>query len=298
MKLKLLPSAIIVLAGAIAFYYIFYHVPADSEPEQTKMAVLEKISFERSHNNLPERENSLIDTSEILEKWETGAIEPGNWGEHVAGVKNRLDTDEKIIALTFDACGGSYGSGYDEELIEFLKAEEIPATLFFNSRWIEANEATFLELAENPLFSVQNHGSKHVPLSVTGRSAWGIDGTSSVAEVIDEVMKNQQVIKKMTGKSPELFRSGTAHYDEASVQITADLGLTVVNYDILGDAGATFSAEEVEQALLQSGAGSIPLLHMNQPGSGTAEGVINAVPQLIEQGYSFVKLDAGSPLSE
>jgi len=69
-----------------------------------------------------------------------------------------------------------------------------------------------------------------------------------------------------------------------------ELGYQVVNFDILGDAGATFTSNQVEQALLNSTAGSIALLHMNQPTSGTATGVKNAVPKLLEHGFKFVLL--------
>lgn len=78
-----------------------------------------------------------------------------------------------------------------------------------------------------------------------------------------------------------------------AVEIVQQLGMSVVNYDILGDAGATFSANQVKQALLSSKPGSIVLLHMNQPSSGTAEGVKMAIPLLRDQGFRFVTLDEG-----
>lgn len=214
------------------------------------------------------------------------------WGERVTGVRTRLDTDERVMALTFDACGGTGGEGYDSALVEFLVAEGVPATLFFNQRWIEANEATFRELARHPLFEVANHGTEHRPLSVTGRSAWGIAGTAGPAEVIDEVRGAQRVIERLTGRSPRHFRSGTAHYDEVAVRIVRDLGLEAVNFDILGDAGATRSPDEVASALEAAQPGSIALLHMNQPSSGTARGVRDALPALRRRGFSFATLGA------
>ncbi|KHF41341.1 polysaccharide deacetylase family protein [Halalkalibacter okhensis] len=216
--------------------------------------------------------------------------DPIQWGENVEGVKTRIDTDENVIALTFDACGGPYGNGYDEALIDFLREKEIPATLFINERWILEHEALFLELAQDPLFQIENHGTAHVPLSVTGNSAWGIQGTNSPEEVEKEVIGNQETIRERTGQAPTLFRSGTAFYDDVAVEIVNDLGLQVVNFDILGDAGATFTAGEVHQAMMKATSGSIVLLHMNQPNSGTAEGVRLAVLDLQEQGYEFVTL--------
>ncbi|WP_207782656.1 polysaccharide deacetylase family protein [Phytoactinopolyspora limicola] len=212
------------------------------------------------------------------------------WGEQVTGVRTRLDTRDSVVALTFDACGGPNGVGYDAALIDFLRTEKVPATLFVNQRWIDANEATFADLAADPLFAVGNHGTAHRPLSVSGREVYGIAGTGSPAEVIDEIMINQATIERVAGLSPRWFRSGTAYYDEVAVRIAQDLGFEVVNYDVLGDAGATFDAAQVAAALATAQPGSIPLLHMNHPASGTADGVAQAVPALRSRGIRFVPL--------
>lgn len=220
---------------------------------------------------------------------------PKEWGENVTGVKTQFATHEKEIALTFDLCGGDTGNGFDQTLVDFLREAEVPATLFVNERWIAANEQLFLELAADPLFQIENHGTEHAPLSVEGKSAWGIPGTNSPEEVFNEIMENHNRVKELTGRDMTLFRSGTAYYDEVAVSIAQALGYEVVNFDILGDAGATYSASQVEQALLGAKPGSIVLLHMNQPNSGTAQGVIAAVPKLRAEGFQFVHL-AGKEL--
>lgn len=216
---------------------------------------------------------------------------PTEWGEKITGVKTRFQTDEKEIALTFDACGGDFGSAYDDELITFLRKENIPATLFVNERWIHTNEQLFIELANDPLFQIENHGTQHKPLSVAGGDAWGISATESPQEVYDEIMMNHETVHEISGRSMTLFRSGTAYYDEVSVELAQELGYEVVNFDILGDAGATYSAGQVQEALLNSDPGSIALLHMNQPNSGTAEGVKLAIPMLQAEGFDFVLLE-------
>ena len=88
---------------------------------------------------------------------------PKEWGETVTGVKTSLQTKDRVIALTFDACGSPKGKGIDMDLIHFLEQEKIPATLFINARWIDANPELFLQLAANPLFSIANHGFQHRP---------------------------------------------------------------------------------------------------------------------------------------
>jgi peptidoglycan/xylan/chitin deacetylase (PgdA/CDA1 family) len=213
---------------------------------------------------------------------------PTAWGEAVPRVVRRLPTTDRVVALTLDACGGRVGSGYDAELIETLQRKRVPATLFINARWIEANPRKFRKLAADPLFEIANHGTEHRPLSVTGRSVYGIAGTASVAEVIDEVAVNQRLITKLTGAAPAFFRSGTAYYDDVAVRIVSDLGLRVVNFNVLGDAGATYSASQVATAMLSSSPGSIILAHMNRPDHGTAEGIHAALPNLRKRGFRFV----------
>lgn len=77
----------------------------------------------------------------------------GSWGEFVKG-DDDIVTNKKLLALTFDACGGPHGSGYDVELITYLEKMKIPATLCVSGRWIDANYATFLNLSKNSLFEI------------------------------------------------------------------------------------------------------------------------------------------------
>jgi peptidoglycan/xylan/chitin deacetylase (PgdA/CDA1 family) len=215
---------------------------------------------------------------------------PGEWGETVAGIKTHLDTTDKVIALTFDACGGPKGSKIDTVLIEFLRAEKIPATLFVSGSWINANPAAFKKLAADPLFEIGNHGLAHKPCSVNGKSAYGIKGTASVGELVDEIEKNGKKIEAATGRKPNLYRPGTAYCDEVAVKVAGELGYEVVNYNILGDAGATWPMEKIREALLKAEPGAIVIMHMNQPRSQTAAGLKEAVPLLREKGFRFVKL--------
>ena len=76
---------------------------------------------------------------------------PKEWGKTVTGVKTRLDTDQKVIALTFDACGHPRGNGYDKKLIHYLQQEGIGATLFISGTWIDANPNIFGQLARRVL---------------------------------------------------------------------------------------------------------------------------------------------------
>jgi len=216
---------------------------------------------------------------------------PQQWGENVTGVVTHFHSDKKEIALTFDACGGSpKSSQYDAGLIEFLSANHIPATLFINARWIDSNPEIFIKLSSNPLFEIANHGTAHKPLSVEGKSIYGIHGTASAEEVIAEIEGNNQKIEKLTGKRPVFFRAGTAYYDEQAITVAHTLGMEIGGFSILGDAGATFSPPKVAQQLTGAQSGDIIIFHMNHPEGGTREGIIEGVNALLKEGFSFVRL--------
>lgn len=221
---------------------------------------------------------------------EYGGRVPREWGETVQGVFTHMKTRDRVIALTFDACGSGKGKGYDAALFAYLERLRIPATLFVNARWIDANPLTFKVLAANPLFEIANHGLRHRPASVTGKSVYGVNGTGTISELVEEIEGNARKIAMLTGKRPRYYRSGTAYYDEIAVQISRKLEHGVVGFTILGDAGATYRREQVKSALLKATPGDIALLHMNHPESGTAAGVMDAVPELLRRGFRFVTL--------
>lgn len=218
-------------------------------------------------------------------------VEPKEWGEHLQGVVSHIDDKNKEIALTLDACGGKHGSKYDKELIDFLDKENIPATLFINYRWIEANKDIFMNLSKNNNFEIENHGYSHKPLSVNKKSVYNIEGTLDVEDVIKEIKLNEDEIYKLTGKKPKYFRSGTAYYDEVAIKIAEELGYKIAGFSINGDGGATFSKEEVINEVSKVKAGDIIISHFNQPNGYTYEGLKEDLIILREKGYKFVKLD-------
>ena len=206
------------------------------------------------------------------------------------GIKTRLDTDQKVLALTFNACGGPRKLGYDAKLIQYLESEETPATLFVSGRWIDANPEIFKKLPNNLLFEIENHGLNYKPCSAIGRSVYGLEGTKSVGEIYDEIGLNALKILNLTGHKPKYFQPGTADCDEIWVEIAHPLGYEVVNFNVRGDAGTTYSKKQVKKALFNAPPASIILMHMNHPESETAEGVIEAIPELKKCGFRFVKL--------
>jgi peptidoglycan/xylan/chitin deacetylase (PgdA/CDA1 family) len=211
---------------------------------------------------------------------------PTQWGMSLPGVATTFAAGGKQIALTFDACKGAC----DETLLNTLERNGVPAVLFFCAKWIDANPGRAAQLAANPLFDIGNHGSRHVPLSVTGRSAYGIAGTRSADEVVDEVCTNRDKITALTGRAPTWFRPGTAHYDDVAVGIVQELGQRPLGFSVNGDKGATASAASVRSTVAGAAPGSIVISHMNHPESGTAAGIGDAIAEMRGAGWEFVSL--------
>jgi peptidoglycan/xylan/chitin deacetylase (PgdA/CDA1 family) len=225
-------------------------------------------------------------------------VPPGHWGEFVKGVDEDIATSSKVIALTFDACGGGRkGNRYNKPLIDFLRKEKAPATLFVSGLWIDANTRTFVELAKDTLFEIESHGLYHKPCAVKGESEYGIKGTANPAAAFDEMEANAIKIEKITGRKPTFYRSATAFTDEAGVKIASKLGITVISYDILsGDAVPQTSAQEIVRNVVgHAQPGAIVIMHFNHPESNLLEAMRKIVPQLRSMGYQFVKLE-GLPL--
>ncbi|MDR6861767.1 polysaccharide deacetylase family protein [Phycicoccus sp. 3266] len=220
-------------------------------------------------------------------------LSPRAWGMDLPGITTDL-APARAVALTFDACGGLHGDGYDARLVDALRRHQVPATFFLNARWVRANRAVAAELASDPLFEVGSHGVRHVPLSVTGRAAYGIRGTADAGQVWDEVTGGVSAVEALTGRAPRWFRSGTAHYDDVALRVVRDLGVEVAGFDVNGDAGATFSPSQVAAQLATVRPGSVVISHVNHPAGGTAAGYEHGLPRLLERGLVFRRLSEPS----
>jgi peptidoglycan/xylan/chitin deacetylase (PgdA/CDA1 family) len=217
---------------------------------------------------------------------------PGKVGPFVKGGAQRIDTNEKILALTFDACGGPHGNGYDKELINWLRREKIQATLFIGGLWIDAHPDLMNDLARDTLFEIENHGLRHRLCSINGQSMYGIRGTENVGQAVDEIELNARKIEQITHRKPVFYRSATATTDEACGEIAKVLGERIIGYDVLsGDAIAGTAAEVIRNNIVgKARQGAIVIMHMNHPEWNGYEALKEAIPRLREMGYTFVKL--------
>jgi len=220
---------------------------------------------------------------------------PGRFGEAVKGVTRRLpEAAGKTIALTLDACGGEHSRGYNSGLINFLRAEKIPATLFVSSLWIDRHPSVFMELARDPGFEIESHGYLHRACSVSGAGRWTVKGTANPAQAVDEIELNARKIELLTGRRPRFHRPAAAYSDEACAALAKDLGISVLTYSVYsGDFSPRATGAGIASNLLKYVfPGGIILMHFNHPGWSEEAALRKAVPELKKRGYTFVLLDA------
>jgi peptidoglycan/xylan/chitin deacetylase (PgdA/CDA1 family) len=270
----------------LVFIFLF-----DISSTKVQAQVPAKFSNQAFLNALNENSDYQNRKTQFVKKYSN--YRSGRWGEFVKGVCENLKTSEKVIALTFDACGGEKGSGFDKELVEFLRKEKIPATIFVTGRWIDSHYSEFLELAKDPLFEIENHGLNHKPCTIAGRSVYGIKGTANASEAYDEVEGNARKIEAITGRRPHYYRSATAFIDEAGASLVHDMEMTPVSYQVLsGDASPTVSKANITNSVLSKiRPGAIVIMHINHPQWNTREALLKIVPELKKEGYRFAHLN-------
>jgi peptidoglycan/xylan/chitin deacetylase (PgdA/CDA1 family) len=196
--------------------------------------------------------------------------------------------EEKVVALTLDACGG----GVDQGIIDFLIEHRIPATIFATRRWLRRNPAALEILkAHADLFDIENHGARHLPAVIgIDRQVYGIAGVADLAAVKREVADGAAAVEAATGIAPRWYRGATANYDTEAIKAIEAMGYKVAGFSVNADHGGLFTKDRVASRLKKVRNHDIILAHLNRPASGTGAGLAEGLTWLQENGFQFVML--------
>ena len=198
-------------------------------------------------------------------------------------------SEQRIVALTLDACGG----GFDKDLAQFLIDHRIPATIFATRLWIRRNaDAMALLNANTDLFDIEDHGANHIPAIIgVGRSVYGIAGVADLTQLRREVSGGADAIKVATGHAPQWYRGATGEYDPEALKAIEAMGYKVAGFSVNADSGATLPKKQIVARLKKVKSGDIIIAHLNRPASDTAEGLAEGLQLLLDGGFHFVRLD-------
>lgn len=190
----------------------------------------------------------------------------------------RVQTKEKAVALTFDACATrQQANGFDRGVFDFLKREKLPATIFLTGRWIGFHPKEARELAALGTLALGNHGDDHQTLT-----------TLTDAQVRGQLERTNRAIRSLK-REPVAFRPPSGAWDERCVRLARKYRLPTILWDVVSGDPAPMSAKRMIATVGKSSRpGSIVVFHINGRGRHTAEALPTIVSQLREKGFRFV----------
>jgi peptidoglycan/xylan/chitin deacetylase (PgdA/CDA1 family) len=195
----------------------------------------------------------------------------------------RASTNEKIVALTFD---DGPNPPYTNSLLDILKQHSVPATFFLVGKNLERYPDVGQRIvAEGHAIGNHSyhHAFRHYLLHPTMKA---------------ELEYNQNVIHRITGQRPHLFRPPWLFRQPWLLRTAQRLGLTAIS-GVFGSEREIFQPNGegmARRALNKVRPGTILIFHdgYNATGGNRAETVRAIdllIPQVRQRGYRFVTVD-------
>ncbi len=185
-----------------------------------------------------------------------------------------VDTKDKVCAISFDA---AWGNEQTDDLLDTLDEYEVKTTFFLVGSWVKKYPESVKKIAEKG-HDVGNHSSTHAHMPAL-----------SADKMKKEITDCNERVKKLTGKSPTLFRAPYGDYDNNVVNMVKSLDMYCVQWNIDSLDWKDPSVEQiVKNCTDKLVPGSIILLH-----NGAAN-TPAALPKIIEgikdKGYKIVPI--------
>jgi polysaccharide deacetylase family sporulation protein PdaB len=185
-----------------------------------------------------------------------------------------VDTNEKKVAITFDA---AWGSQYTDEILSILEKNDVKATFFLVGNWIDKYQDKVKKISEKG-HEIGNHSTTHPHFTQLDNQ-----------KIKDEIYMTGDRIKNITGKPTYLFRPPFGDYNSEVVKSVKDAGYYCIQWNVDSldwtNPGEDFIYERI---MKNTDNGSIILFHIN---AGQTPKVLDKVlKDLKKKGYRFVKI--------
>jgi peptidoglycan/xylan/chitin deacetylase (PgdA/CDA1 family) len=195
---------------------------------------------------------------------------------------------KRVVALTFDCCPG----GFDTRIANVLVTERIPATIFITWLWMRRNPEGLALLRAHPeLFTIENHGERHIPPVLGGGTIFGIRVAGDLPTIRYEIEAGGRAIGMATGTTPRWYRAATGFYSLSVIPEIEAMGFAIGGYSFSADQGASLPAAQVAVRMANAKSGDVIVAHINQPLRPSGLGVVEGLRALQRQGTVFARLD-------
>ncbi len=188
----------------------------------------------------------------------------------------RGESTEKVLYLTFDA---GYENGCTEQILDTLKAREVPAAFFLVGNYIEKNADLVRRMVEEGHI-VGNHTMHHPDMSaITDKEAFS-----------KELKDLEALYQETTGREmPKYYRPPQGVYSEQNLQMAKDLGYKTVFWSLAyvdwnNDSQPT-REQAMEKLLPRTHPGAVILLHSTS--KTNAKILEELITKWKEEGYRF-----------
>lgn len=178
-------------------------------------------------------------------------------------------SSKRQAALTFD---DAPDARFTPQVLDMLKKYNVKATFFVMGNRAEAHPDIVRRIvAEGHV--VGNHSYNHPNLVKL-----------SDAEFRDQVQRTQQIISRIAGYTPAVFRPPYGNVNEGQIQWLASQHLKIVNWNVDSLDWKGLDAKQVStNVLAHTGPGSIILQHAAGGHGENLNGTVQALPAIIEK---------------
>jgi polysaccharide deacetylase family sporulation protein PdaB len=184
-----------------------------------------------------------------------------------------VECEEKKAAITFDCAWEAYDI---PDIINTLKESNVRATFFLVGHWAQKHPDEVKLMADNG-HDVANHSYAHLRMGAIDNS-----------KIRSEIEKCDEVLERITGKKPELFRAPYGDYNNNVVRIARELNEYTIQWDVDSlDWKPGITPEQIQSRVLKKvNNGSIILFHNDTP--HTAKLLPSIILALKEKGFELV----------
>lgn len=197
----------------------------------------------------------------------------------------RVDTAERVVALTFDA--GANAAGIPS-ILRTLRRQGVPATFFLTGAWVRMYPAETRRIAARG-YILGNHTDTHPHIPQISDRAFR-----------HQVRVTERAVSDVTGRSTKpLFRFPFGEYAASDVVVAAGLGYRSIGWTVdtagwLGRSGGQSRDTVMARVMRALTPGAIVLMHVgSNPVDGStldADTLPRMIRELRAEGYSFVDL--------
>lgn len=188
----------------------------------------------------------------------------------------RVDTEEKVVSITFDINWAEKENLY--RILEILDKYNVKGTFFVMGKWVtdSAENTEKLRKIKEGGHEIGNHSYKHPSFSKI-----------SDERIREEIQKTDKIVEDVTGEKMNLFRFPSGDYNDKAFKAVKDLGYTCIQWDADSVDWKELGADtEYNRVMKNVKPGSIMLFHNNT--KNTPNNLEKIIPELQQQGYKFI----------